>query len=83
MIDGRDEDDLSRCLARFVAGENRLFSALCWERRWTGPRWFALRIIVDLHFWESRGERGHCRAAWARERAEMADLPGRLRRAGL
>lgn len=29
------------------------------------------------------GERGHCRAAWARERAEMADLPGRLRRAGM
>lgn len=36
MIDGKCEDDLSIQLCRFVTGETRLFSAICWERRWTG-----------------------------------------------
>ncbi|PJN94728.1 hypothetical protein CNY89_12750 [Amaricoccus sp. HAR-UPW-R2A-40] len=83
MHDGRDEDELSRCLCRFVTGQDRMFSAVCWERRWTSPRWFALRIIVDGHFYRLRGERGHCRAAWRREMGEAGELPDRLRAAGL
>lgn len=78
-----DEDALSRVLARFYCREDRLFSALCHERRWTSPKWFFLCAIVDQHFRRVRGERGHCRAAYLRERAETADLPDRARLAGL
>lgn len=70
-------------LCRFVTGENRMFSAVCWERRWTSLRWFALRLIVDGHFRRLRGERGHCRAAWRREMAEAGEVVDRLRVAGL
>lgn len=83
MHDGRDEDELSMCLCRFVTGENRMFSAVCWERRWTSLQWFALRLIVDAHFRSIRGEVGHCRSAWRRERAEAAPMVERLRMAGL
>lgn len=83
MVEGHDEDALSRCLCRFVTGEDRLFSAACWERRWTSIRWFSLRLIVDAHFRQLRGERGHCRRAWDRERLAAGDLPDRLRFAGL
>ena len=83
VIDGKCEDELSRQLARFVTGENRMFSAVCWERRWTSLRWFALRLIVDGHFRRLRGERGHCRAAWRREMAEAGEVVDRLRAAGL
>lgn len=83
MHDGRDEDELSMCLARFVTGENRLFSAICYERRWTSLSWFALHWVVNRHFYRLRGERGHCRAAWRRERVEAGELPERLRAAGL
>jgi len=86
MHEGRDLDELSHCLARFYPGEDRLFSAICWERRWRSPVWFALRLVVDHVFHQRTGELGHCREAWRRERAERAqagELPERLRVAGL
>jgi len=83
MDDDRDEDELSRCLARFVTGEDRLFSAICYERRWRALQWLALWLVVDQHFRRLRGERGHCRAAWRREIAEAAPMPDRARLAGL
>ena len=83
MIDGKCEDELSVQLCRFVAGENRMFSSVCWERRWASPRWFVLRLLVDHHFYRLRGEVGHCRSAWRREMAEAGELPERLRAAGL
>lgn len=80
--DGECLDDLSRQLCRFVAGEDRLLSAVCWERRWRGLFWFALRLIVDAHFYQRRGERHHCRSAARREGGNRA-APDRLRFAGL
>jgi len=78
-----DHDELSRVLCRFYLGEDRLFSAVCHERRLTSLRWAALRWLVDDHFRRTRGERHHCRAAFHRERAERADLDQRARLAGL
>lgn len=83
MHDGRDEDELSRCLARFVTGEDRLFSAICYERRWSSLNWAALHWVVNCHFYRLRDERNHCRSAWRRERAEAAPMPDRARMAGL
>lgn len=63
-----DEDALSRTLARFFTGEDRLFSAICYERRWSAFRWWFLHRLVNRHFWRLRRERHHCRRAWERER---------------
>lgn len=83
VIDGKCEDKMSMQLSRFVCGENRLLSAVCWERRWTSPFWFTLRLVVDSFFYKRRKEVGHCKAAYRREQAESAPLPDRLRYAGL
>lgn len=79
-----DEDDLSRILSGFFCGDDsELFSSRCYRLRWTSIKWFALHWIVNDHFWRKRQERGHCRAAWLRERAERAEPPDRARMAGL
>jgi hypothetical protein len=82
MLDGVCEDEMSRQLARFFVGEDRLFSAVCHERRWTSVKWFALAWIVDSHFLRKRGERQHCRNAYLRERASQAGTVERCRAAG-
>lgn len=83
MIDGCGEDELSRQLCRFVTGEDRMFSSVCYERRWSALQWFALWLVVDQHFRRLRGERHHCREAWRRERVEAGEMVARLRWAGL
>jgi len=83
MHDGCQEDELSRSLCRFVTGESRMFSAVCYERRWASLKWCALHLIVNHHFYRLRGERRHCESAYRREMAEAAPLPDRLRYAGL
>ena len=84
MHDGRDEDELSMCLARFVTGENRLFSAVCWERRWTSLSWFALHWVVNRHFYRLHGAqtvrprftRSTARQRWPRRRIMPRMRPG-------
>lgn len=81
---GLDEDALSRILNAYFGGDpGELFSARCHRLRWRSLKWAILRLIVDDHFWRVRGERGHCRAAYFRERVERAELPDRARLAGI
>lgn len=72
-----DEDTLSRILNAHYGGDpDELFSSRCHRLRWTSPKWFLLRLIVDRHFYRLRGERNHCRNAHLRERAERTACAG-------